>query len=69
MGRFGLDPARLDVAVAVADGCDADREPRDARKVTAKAFRRMALRHAVPSYMYGALIIATTINLIAGLGK
>jgi uncharacterized membrane protein len=37
--------------------------------LTAKAFRRMALRHAVLSYMYGALIIATTINLIAGLGK
>ena len=30
---------------------------------------RAALRHAVLSYMYGALIIATTINLIAGLGK
>lgn len=37
--------------------------------LTAKAFRRLALRHAVLSYMYGALIIATTINLIAGLGK
>jgi uncharacterized membrane protein len=37
--------------------------------LTAKAFRRTALRHAVLSYMYGALIIATTINLIAGLGK
>jgi uncharacterized membrane protein len=31
-------------------------------------FRRLALRHAVLSYMFGALIIATTINLIAGLG-
>jgi uncharacterized membrane protein len=32
------------------------------------AFRRLALRHALLSYMFGALIIATTINLIAGLG-
>ena len=37
--------------------------------LTTKAIRRTALRHAVLSYMYGALIIATTINLIAGLGK
>jgi uncharacterized membrane protein len=33
------------------------------------AFRRLALRHALLSYMFGALIIATTINLIAGLGQ
>lgn len=33
------------------------------------AFRRLALRHAVLSYMFGALIIATTINLVAGLGQ
>ena len=32
------------------------------------AFRRLALRHALLSYLFGALIIATTINLIAGLG-
>jgi len=32
------------------------------------AFRRLALRHALLSYFFGALIIATTINLIAGLG-
>ena len=37
--------------------------------LTTKAMRRLALRHAVLSYMFGALIIATTINLIAGLGK
>jgi uncharacterized membrane protein len=33
------------------------------------AFRRTALRHGLLSYMFGAIIIATTINLIAGLGK
>jgi uncharacterized membrane protein len=37
--------------------------------LTSSAMRRLALRHAVLSYMFGALIIATTINLIAGLGK
>jgi len=37
--------------------------------LTSKAMRRLALRHALLSYMFGALIIATTINLIAGLGK
>lgn len=34
-----------------------------------KAIRRTALRHALLSYAFGTLIIATTINLIAGLGK
>jgi len=34
-----------------------------------KAIRRTALRHALLSYSFGTLIIATTINLIAGLGK
>ncbi|MGI8559007.1 MAG: DUF1345 domain-containing protein [Solirubrobacteraceae bacterium] len=34
-----------------------------------KPIRRTALRHALLSYAFGALIIATTINLIAGLGK
>ncbi len=34
-----------------------------------QAMRRLALRHALLSYMFGTLIIATTINLIAGLGK
>jgi uncharacterized membrane protein len=37
--------------------------------LTTKAMRRLALRHALLSYMFGALIIATTINLIAGLGS
>ena len=37
--------------------------------LTSKAMRRLALRHAVLSYLFGALIIATTVNLIAGLGK
>jgi uncharacterized membrane protein len=37
--------------------------------LTTKAMRRLALRHALLSYVFGALIIATTINLIAGLGK
>jgi uncharacterized membrane protein len=31
--------------------------------------RRTALRHALLSYAFGTLIIATTINLIAGLTK
>jgi len=37
--------------------------------LTTKPMRRLALRHALLSYLFGALIIATTINLIAGLGK
>jgi uncharacterized membrane protein len=37
--------------------------------LTSRAMRRLALRHAVLAYMFGALIIATTINFIAGLGK
>ena len=37
--------------------------------LTTKGMRRLALRHALLSYMFGALIIATTINLIAGLGS
>lgn len=31
--------------------------------------RRTALRHALLSYAFGTLIIATTINLVAGLTK
>jgi len=31
--------------------------------------RYAALQHALLSYVYGALIIATTINLVAGLGR
>jgi len=34
-----------------------------------KAIRRTALRHGLLSYAFGAMIIATTVNLIAGLGK
>ncbi len=34
-----------------------------------KAIRRTAVRHALLSYFFGALIIACTINLIAGLSK
>lgn len=33
------------------------------------AFRRMALKHALISYLFGTVIVATTINLIAGLSK
>jgi uncharacterized membrane protein len=35
---------------------------------TAK-FRKVALRHSLISYMFGTVIVATTINLIAGLTK
>lgn len=34
-----------------------------------QAFRKTALRHGLYSYVFGTLIIAATINLIAGLGK
>jgi len=34
-----------------------------------RELRRTALRHAFLSYIFGTVIIATTINLIAGLGK
>jgi uncharacterized membrane protein len=32
------------------------------------AIRATALRHALLSYLFGALIVATTVNLVAGLG-
>jgi uncharacterized membrane protein len=32
-------------------------------------FRKVALRHALISYLFGTVIVATTINLIAGLNK
>ena len=32
-----------------------------------KAIRRSALGHALLSYAFGTLIIATTVNLVAGL--
>jgi len=31
--------------------------------------RRTALRHALLSYVFGVVVIATTINLVAGLGR
>jgi uncharacterized membrane protein len=34
-----------------------------------REIRRVALRHALMSYVFGTLIIATTVNLVAGLGK
>ena len=34
-----------------------------------KEIRRTALGHALLSYAFGALIIASTVNLVAGLGK
>ena len=37
--------------------------------LTTKDIRRTAIRHAVLSYMFGAIIIAATINLVAGLSK
>ncbi len=37
--------------------------------LTRKSIRATALRHALLSYLFGAVIVATTINLIAGLGK
>jgi uncharacterized membrane protein len=33
------------------------------------AIRATALRHALLSYLFGAVILATTINLVAGLGS
>ena len=36
-------------------------------EVTAREFRRTILRHALLSFVFGATIIATTINLVAGL--
>ncbi len=34
-----------------------------------KPIRHTAIRHALLSYLFGTLIVATTINLVAGLGK
>ena len=36
-------------------------------EVTAREFRRTILRHALLSFVFGAAIIATTVNLVAGL--
>jgi uncharacterized membrane protein len=37
--------------------------------LTSREIRRLALRHALISFVFGTLIIATTVNLVAGLGK
>ena len=37
--------------------------------IQAKAIRRTALGHALLSYLFGAIILATTINLLAGLAR
>jgi len=37
--------------------------------VSGTNFRKMVLRHAILSYVFGTIIVATTINLIAGLGN
>jgi uncharacterized membrane protein len=34
-----------------------------------QGLRRVALRHMLISYLFGAIIIAVTINLVAGLSK
>ncbi|RKR85835.1 putative membrane protein [Micromonospora pisi] len=37
--------------------------------LSSPAIRRTALRHALLSYLFGAVIIASTVNLIAGLAR
>lgn len=37
--------------------------------VKTTAFRRLILRQALLSYLFGTVIVATTINLVVGLGK
>ena len=34
-----------------------------------KTIRATALRHALLSYLFGAVMLATTVNLVAGLAK
>jgi uncharacterized membrane protein len=36
---------------------------------TNSRLRAVALRHALLSYLFGAVILATTINLVAGLSR
>ena len=38
-------------------------------EITSKAIRTAVLRHALLSYLFGTVIIAITINVIAGLAK
>ena len=45
--------------------CGKRARPADLRKI----IRATALRHALPSYLFGAVIVATTINRVAGLAK
>ena len=37
--------------------------------ITTKAMRRLVLRHQLISYLFGAVIISATVNLVAGLAK
>ena len=37
--------------------------------ITSRAIRHAALRHALLSYLLGAVVVASTVNLIAGLAK
>ena len=43
--------------------------PKVATDLKDKPIRATALRHALLSYLFGAVILATTINLVAGLSK
>jgi len=38
-------------------------------ELNTKGFRRSVLRHSLLSYLFGTVIVALTINLVAGLGK
>jgi uncharacterized membrane protein len=38
-------------------------------EVNTPTFRAYILRHALLSYLFGTVIVALTINLLAGLGK
>jgi uncharacterized membrane protein len=38
-----------------------------ATDITTKPIRRIALRHALLSYLFGAVILATAINVVASL--
>ena len=35
--------------------------------LTAKAMRRIAFRHTLLSYLFGAIIVATVINVVVGI--
>jgi len=37
--------------------------------IQTRLIRVAALRHALPSYLLGAVVLATVINLVAGLGS